>query len=74
MISLILSIRFWTKTEDRQRGIAAIVVSGIAALLSICLYGLIGLVDVGILIANIIVYLNTRPNDEMFTDDNEMKW
>ena len=52
MLSLIFSIRFWRKTEDRNRGIAAIVVSGIAALLSVILYGLIGLVDVAILAAS----------------------
>ncbi len=60
MLSLIFSIRFWRKTEDRNRGIAAIVVSGIAALLSVILYGLIGLVDVAILAANVIIFLKVQ--------------
>ena len=68
MLSLIFSIRFWSKTEDRKRGIAAIVVSGLAALLSVCLYGLIGLIDVGILAANIIVYLKTGENNNSNND------
>ena len=63
MLSLIFSIRFWSKAEDRNRGIAAIVVSAIASILSLARFGVWGLVDVAILAANIIIFLKTRQKD-----------
>ena len=63
MLSLIFSIRFWCKRDDRNRAIAAIVVSGLAPLISLCRFGLYGLADVAILVANIIIYLKSRENN-----------
>ncbi len=63
MLSLIFSIRFWCKRDDRNRAIAAIVVSGLASLISLCRFGLYGLADVAILVANIIIYLKSRENN-----------
>lgn len=60
MLSLIFSIRFWSKTHDRNRGIAAMVVSGLAALLSIIMYGLVGLIDVAILAVNVIIFMKVQ--------------
>lgn len=66
MINLIVSINFWRKTENRKLGIAAIVVSVISSLIAFLVYGAYGLIDAAVAVANIIIFLKTQPNDDMF--------
>lgn len=56
MISLILSILFWCMPEKKELGIAAIVATVISSFIGLASCGLLGLLDVAILIINIVVY------------------
>ena len=56
MIPLILSILFWCMPEKKGLGIAAIVATVISSFIGVTSCGLLGLLDVVILIINIVVY------------------
>lgn len=64
MVNLIISIIFWCMPDKDKLGIAAMIVSALAATTSLIAYGWLGIIDVIILIVNIYIYNSITIKDK----------
>lgn len=64
MVNLVISIIFWCMPDKDKLGIAAMIVSALAATVGLIAYGWWGIIDVIILIINIYIYNSITKKDK----------
>lgn len=64
MVNLVITIIFWCMPDKDKLGIAAMIVSALAATVGLIAYGWWGIIDVIILIINIYIYNSITKKDK----------
>ena len=62
MVSLILSIIFWCKPQNKKLGIAALAFSSLGFIVDLFLVGWLAVIDLGIVAADAIVLYKNKDN------------